>query len=283
MSLILVDASYTSFYRFFATLRWFSLNQPDFYKEKKQDINYDWSKNEIFIEKYEKMYLESIIKLLGKKIYNNCKLIFCMDTPKENVWRFELLPTYKGDRCDLSAKNNFKPTFNETYNKFIPKLIKNNPNKIFKLRLDKLEADDIIAGICRYYEKINPELNIYLISGDQDFLQLGRPNLFFLDYKKNKKPVILSKIEAQYALKLKILNGDCSDNISSIFPKDKKILSLAKKKEIIENNTKLIEYLDENSDIKKKYELNQKLICFDFIPKQLQNNIIKEFKLLNIF
>ena len=54
-SLILVDASYTSFYRFFATLRWFSMNQPDFFKEKKSDVKYDWSENQIFIEKYEKV------------------------------------------------------------------------------------------------------------------------------------------------------------------------------------------------------------------------------------
>jgi 5'-3' exonuclease len=277
MSLVLIDTSYTSFYRFFATLRWFSLNQPEFYKEKKNDNTYDWSENKIFIEKYEKMYLESIIKLIGNKIYKNCKMIFCMDSPKENIWRMKLSQSYKSDRCDLSIKNNFKPTFNQTYNKIIPNLLINNPDKIFKLRINELEADDIIAVICRYYEKINPHLNIYLISGDQDFLQLGRPNLHILDYKKNKKPIILSIDEANNALRLKILNGDCSDNIPSIFPKDKKILSLKKKKELIEDNEKLIKYLDENPDIKKKYELNQKLICFDFIPSKFKNNIIKEF------
>jgi hypothetical protein len=68
MTLILVDTSYTSFYRFFATLRWLSMNDPDLYKEKKSDTTYDWSKNEKFMEKYEKMYMKSIVDLVGKKV-----------------------------------------------------------------------------------------------------------------------------------------------------------------------------------------------------------------------
>jgi 5'-3' exonuclease len=197
-TLILVDASYTSFYRFFATLRWFSMSQPEIFKEKKEDVKYDWSENEIFIEKYEKMYLESIKKLVGNKEYKNSKLIFCMDSPKENIWRSKIADNYKGNMFDMNLKNNFKPTFKLTYEKFIPKLIKENEGKIFSLRLDKLEADDIIAIICRKYEE-NLDTKIYLISGDQDFLQLGRENLYFINYK-SKKAILLIREEAKEAL-----------------------------------------------------------------------------------
>jgi 5'-3' exonuclease len=278
-NLILVDASYTSFYRFFATLRWFSLNQPDFFKEKKNDVKYDWSQNEIFIEKYEKMYLESIVKLVGKKEFNNSKVIFCLDSPKNDLWRTKLMDTYKGDRADLSLKNNFKPTFKLTYDKFIPNLVEIYPGKIFSIRVDKMEADDIIAVICKHLEKI--KIKIVLVSGDQDFLQLGRENLHFIDYKK-KTFLTLNKDEAKEKLKDKILNGDCSDNICSIFPKDKKILSLKDRKELISDNTKLNKYLEENSDIKKKYELNQKLIDFDFIPVTLAKSALSKFKTLDL-
>lgn len=268
-TLVLVDASYTSFYRFFATLKWFSMNQPDLYKEKKADVKYDWSENEIFIEKYEKMYLESIKKLVGNKEYKNSKIIFCLDSPKENVWRSKLMDDYKGGRCDLSLKNNFKPTFKLTYEKIIPNLVKQHEDKIFSMRLDKLEADDIIAIICRKYEIEKSEIKIVLVSGDQDFLQLGRENLFFINYK-SKKAITLTKEEAKEALKLKILNGDCSDNIDPIFPKG------TKKKELIENEEKLMEYLEAHPDVKKKYELNQKLINFDYIPTILSEVIIKK-------
>jgi 5'-3' exonuclease len=277
MTLILVDTSYTSFYRFFATLRWLSLSDPDLYKEKKNDSTYDWSKNEKFMEKYEKMYMKSIVDLVGKKIFDDSKVIFCMDSPKENVWRNEIMKGYKADRCDLSAKTNFKPAFNETYTKLIPKIIKDSKDRISKIRLDKLEADDIIAVIAKYYEKKYPEEKVYLISGDKDFLQLGRENLIFINYK-SKKPVTLSKEEAREQLKLKILNGDCSDNILTIFPKDRKLLSLKKRKELIEDETKLKEYLQENSDINDKYKINCKMIDFKYIPKDLEKEVLKEFK-----
>ena len=50
--IILVDTSYTAFYRFFATLRWMSLSNKEEYEKYKDDASYDWSKNKIFIEKY---------------------------------------------------------------------------------------------------------------------------------------------------------------------------------------------------------------------------------------
>jgi 5'-3' exonuclease len=277
MTLILIDTSYTSFYRFFATLRWLSLNDPALYKDKKADASYDWSTNKVFMEKYEKMYLKSIVDLVGKKKFDESKVIFCMDTPKETVWRNELMKNYKGDRCDLSVKTNFKPTFNETYSKIIPKLIKEYPN-ISKIRLDKLEADDIIAVICKYYEKKYPDETIYLVSGDKDFLQLGRENLMFINYK-SKKPFTLTNDQAKEELKLKILNGDCSDNILTIFPKDRKLLPLKRRKELIEDESKLMEYLNENPEIREKYETNCKMIDFNYIPKELQKKIIKEYKL----
>ena len=277
MPLILVDTSYTSFYRFFATLRWFSMHDAESYKTYKNDSNYDWSTNKIFMEKYEKMYLKSIIDIIGKKIFDTSTVIFCMDSPKENIWRNELMKGYKADRCDLSTKTNFKPVFNQTYTTIIPKIIKENKDRIHKIRIDKLEADDIIAVICKYYEKKNPEEKVYLISGDKDFLQLGRENLIFINYK-SKKPFTLTLEEAKEQLKLKILNGDCSDSILTIFPKDRKILSLKKRKELIENEDKLKEYLDENPEIKEKYKINCHMIDFNFIPKELQKEILKEIK-----
>jgi 5'-3' exonuclease len=245
--LILVDTSYTSFYRFFATIRWFSFAYPEEFKELKLNNKYDWSKNEIFISKYEKMYLESIVKLVKKKIFANSNIIFCMDTPKEKLWRMEIQDNYKSGRCDLSLKHNFKTTFDYTYELMIPKIIEQNKN-IFKLRMDEVEADDIIACISMHLNNENPVQQVYLVSGDEDFLQLGRENLIFVNYKK-KKPFVLSKIEAKKCLNNKIINGDPSDCIPSIFPKGKRI----NKKEILESDYKLKEYLELkgfNADLK---------------------------------
>jgi hypothetical protein len=71
------------------------------------------------------------------------------------------MDTYKGDRADLSLKNNFKPTFKLTYDKFIPNLVEIYPGKIFSIRVDKMEADDIIAVICKHLEKVKIKIVLY--------------------------------------------------------------------------------------------------------------------------
>lgn len=271
--LILVDSSYTSFYRFFATLRWFSFAYPEEYKKYKNDNSYNWQENKIFIEKYEKMYLTSIEKLIGKKIFSKSNIVFCMDSSKQDLWRTQLQKTYKGERIDLSIKNNFKPTFKYTYDIMIPNFIKTH-NNIKSLQLDTIEADDIIAIITLSLKHIDQ--NIYIVSGDEDFLQLGRKNVTIINYKK-KKPIILTEGQAKNALHRKILLGDVSDNIPSIFPKGKRI----KKEEIIESSEKLKEYLDANPEAKKQYELNKLMIDFINIPKKYYNKVIELYNNLS--
>ncbi len=269
--IILIDTSYTSFYRFFATLRWMSLSNKEEY-EKHNSPGYDWSKNKIFIEKYEKMYLESIIKLVKPKVFNSSKIYFCMDSPKDNVWRTKIQSDYKEGRCDLTVKNNFKPTFNYTYETIIPELIKNNDN-IKSLRIDGMEADDIIASICMYYKKINPNQIIYLVSGDDDFLQLGRDNLYFVNYKK-KASFNIDEDTAKQALLKKVLLGDPSDCIPGAL-KGKRIKKEIKE-ELFLNDSALQDYLNKNSDVKKQYEHNQLMINFNNIPQKYQEKVIKK-------
>jgi 5'-3' exonuclease len=266
-NLILVDTSYTLFYRYFATLRWMSMAHPEVYKEHINDKDYNWKDNKIFIEKIEKVFLEGIIKLLGKRIYKDSQIIFCMDTPKEQVWRTELKCDYKGERFDMSSKTNFKPTFEHMYTNIIPNILENNDN-MTSLKLNKLEADDIIATICKHLEK--SDRKIYLLSGDEDFLQLGRPNLLFINYK-NKKPKELSIEEAKLALHKKILLGDKSDCIKSIFPPK---FPSKLKKELVESIDKFNDYIKTNKEIKDKYEYNSKLIDFNYIPTTLSKKII---------
>lgn len=273
--IILVDTSYTSFYRFFATVRWYSFSHPEEFANFKSDNKYDWSSNKIFMEKYEKMYLDSIIKLIKKKIFDNSTIIFCMDSPKDQLWRTQIQCDYKGDRVDLSLKHNFKPVFAYTYETMIPKFIKTN-SSIYKLRVDKMEADDLIAIIAMHLGKKEPTRPVYLVSGDEDFLQLGRENLTFINYKA-KKPIVLTKEQAALALREKIITGDTSDCIPSIFPKGKRI----KKKDILESDIKLEEYLNLNKEAKDQYEINKKMIDFKNIPKTYVTKVEKLYE--NLF
>jgi 5'-3' exonuclease len=199
-----------------------------------------------------------------------------MDSPKRDLWRTKIHCDYKGDRVDLSLKHNFKSTFDYTYNLMIPKFIKTYSN-IYSLRVEKMEADDLIAIISMYLKDKEPEKQIYLVSGDEDFLQLGRKSIIFINYKI-KKPIKLTEEEALKSLNNKFINGDSSDCIPSIFPKGKRL----KKKELLESEDKLKEYLELNPEAKKQYEFNKKMIDFKNIPKKYFNKITKLFdKLLD--
>jgi 5'-3' exonuclease len=273
-NLILIDTSYITFYRFFAILRWLRISNLEEYKNKIDNPQYNWFEDKLFLEKYEKLYYSSIVKIVGKKNMANAEVIFCMDSPKETVWRTELHCDYKSDRIDLSKKNDFKPIFKYTYQNIIPNLLSSNPN-IKKIKIDNLEADDVIAIITKYYEVNDPEKKIFLISGDSDFLQLGRENLFFINFK-NKKYIQISKDEAKLSLHKKVILGDKSDCISTILPHK---FSLSKKKEILNSIEYFNEWIDEaeNDNIKQKYINNLKLIDFNYIPQNFQELIINTY------
>lgn len=277
MNIILVDASYTTFHRFFATYRWMSFAHKEHFKQYKDDNKYDWSKDEIFMKTYEKQYLESIKKVVKDKIkgkdFKDSLLIFCQDSPQSELWRHEYIDCYKGKRVDQSEKVNLKPTFSYTYKTLIPKLVKENKN-IHSLMIPKIEGDDVIAIISKYIRRNKPNYTQFVVSGDQDFLQLGYPNLYFADYKK-KELKNLTRDEAKIALLQKIVSGDCSDNIPSIFVEK---ISNKLKKELREDSDKLLNYINSNKKVRKQFKTNRRIISFKYIPKEYQKIVYKEFK-----
>ena len=266
--IILIDISYTTFYRFYATIRWYSYAYKNEYTTYKKDPTYDWFNNKIFIEKYEKMYLDSIIRIIKKNIFNNSNIFFCMDSPIEKIWRTTIFPDYKCNRKEIILKYNYQTIFEYTYNHIIPNIIINHKN-INTIKINNVEADDIIACICLYMKDIDKQ--IYILSGDDDFLQLGRKNISFYNYK-TKKPIILSEEDAINSLNKKIILGDKSDCIKGIYEKGYKI----KKKDLL-NSDILNKYLSINQNAKKQYDFNKQMIDFNYIPKKYYNIIISYY------
>ena len=144
---------------------------------------------------------------------------------------------------------------------------------MFEIKQAEIEADDVIALTTHFIRKNFPDKYVYIVSGDEDFLQLGDDMVYFAQYRK-KRVFQLTKEEAATSLVKKIVNGDCSDNIPSIF-KGKRIKN---KKELLEDTSKLMEYLNENEAIKKKFLLNQKIIDFNYIPKKYKKKLNKTIK-----
>lgn len=270
---ILIDGSYFCFYRYHSILTWWKNAYPN-----DLDVLNNPYNNINFVEKFKKTFIEgiqTIPKKLGitkksKKNENTEEPIILIgkDCKRENIWRNNLFPKYKANR-DNSAENGFMggPFFKMVYeeNLFI------DSGAIGILRHNHLEADDCIAITCKkLLEVYKDNCKIYIITSDKDYLQLASDqiklfNLSFKDLTEQKSCMGDSKCD----LFCKILTGDISDNIPSVFPKcgPKTALKYFQNPSLFENKLK------ENITYENQYKLNQTIIDFNYIPE----NLIKEF------
>ena len=260
---IFVDGSYYNFYRYFALMQWWK----NAYPEEPLD---DPFKNEKFVEKFKKTHVENLQGMAKKlKIAKTVTpiLIVGRDCKRENIWRNELFPQYKANRAN-GPEDGFMggPFFKMAYEEQL--FIKGGAKAI--LSHPKLEADDCIALSVKNLVNRYPQCHIYIITSDRDYLQLNAHNvdLYNLTYK-NIAESKSSTGNAEDDLEIKIIMGDTSDNIPSVFPKCGPKTAL----KCIENPEFFKKKLEENPEYKAQYNLNKQLVNFNCIPE----NLVEEF------
>ena len=264
---ILIDNSYYTFYRYYALINWFKLAYPD---EDQNEIH----NNEIFIEKFKKIYIDKIKEIPRKLKINkqNYTIIAAFDCSRKNIWRNQYYDNYKTNR--VQDENFMGSKFFEIGKKI---LLDEN---IMTIEYDKLEADDCIAILSK--ELINNKNsvinNIYIIANDMDYLQLCCENIKVLNLKynylnENKNSTKNNKCD----LFCKIVLGDKSDNINGLF----KRCSRDKAIEYFNNIDLFIEKI-KKENLYDMYLNNKKIIDFDEIPSDLYNNFKLYLKNKNI-
>jgi 5'-3' exonuclease len=272
---ILIDGSYYCFYRYYAVLNWWKNAFPENPIENQIPIE-----NSIFVEKFKKLFVENLLNIpqklpLDKR--NNEKPIIMVgkDCKRENIWRNEFFAKYKGTR-GKDEKFMGGPFFKMVYEE-----------KLFEqagissiLSLDKLEADDGIAITIKYIlEKYKEKCKIFIIASDHDYLQLqsDQVKIYNLAYKNiTESKTVIGK--ATVDLELKIIMGDISDNIPSVFPKCgfKTALKCLEDKEFFKKK------MEKNPGIQEQYNLNKKIIDFHNIPKYLEDLFVEKNNILFI-
>ena len=176
---ILIDGSYFLFARYHAMLIWWKNAFPE-------QILEDPFQNELFVDKFRKTFqdqLKIMPKKLGLKKREPYTLMVAKDCKRQEIWRMNILPEYKGTRLN-GPENGFMggPFFKMAYEDDL--FIKGGAQKI--LKHPKLEADDCIALYTKKILSENSQCNIYIITSDKDYLQLAsdRVELFDLGFKK---------------------------------------------------------------------------------------------------
>jgi 5'-3' exonuclease len=262
---IFIDGSYFCFYRYHSLLTWWKNAYPE-----ETDVLQNPFNNEKFVEKFKKTFVENV-----QKITKNLKLdksvspiiIVGKDCKRSNIWRNEFFSNYKGNRSEDGFMGG--PFFKMAYEEEEPLFIKGGAQ--FILKHSKLEADDCIAISVKYLLNLYPKCNIFIITSDKDYLQLAQENvqIYNLSFKKLTEQKS-STGNAQCDLFCKVLMGDISDNIPSVFPKCGPKTAL----KYFSNNELLHNKLAENEIYKKNYELNNKIVDFNNIPDYLVQEFI---------
>ena len=263
---IFVDGSYYCFYRYYALLNWWKSAHQD------EPLG-DPFENEIFLEKFKKTFIDNLLSIPKKlKIDKSVNPIMIVgkDCKRQQIWRNELFSEYKATRvegADFMGGPFFKMAYEE-------RLFQQGGAKAV-LKHPHLEADDCIALSIKHLTTRYPSCSIYVITSDKDYLQLNAPNvhLYNMAYKniaENKS----STGDAIMDLKIKILMGDTSDNIPSVFPK----CGPKTAQKCIEDDDDFKKKMDNNPQYLKQYELNERLVNFDFIPQNLADEFMASLK-----
>ena len=195
-------------------------------------------------------------------------MVICLDSPSwrkdyyiENRSKFEGMEEmeYKGNRKkdpDMPWDEIYK--VNEELCSCLSKY-----SDIFVLKVDKAEADDIIATISK---KRND--TIWIISPDKDFVQCIKDNVHIYDFRKN---IFKTDMNIDVFKKVHIISGDASDNIPPIRKRWGEKTALKKLKE-------LDDLLATDPELRERYEFNEKLICLDKIPEYISDKVMKELE-----
>lgn len=248
--LILIDMSYFIFYRYYALINWWKIAKPD--DELGNPID-----NIEFVNKYRKTFINKLFEIPKKLKIKKYEFICAKDCSRKNIWRNSLYSQYKENRIhddDFLGGPFFKLSY-ELVSELNLKILYHN----------NLEADDCIALFIKKFK--NNYNKILVIANDMDYLQLHTDNIKIMNLKynylnENKK----WSGESSKDLFIKVVMGDKSDNINSIFKKCglKTAIKCYNDYEFFKNKL-------EKENCNDKYQLNLNLIDFNYIPEKLIN------------
>lgn len=196
-------------------------------------------------------------------------ILFAADSMLSGSFRKKLYVEYKAQR-KLMKKSYDVFKIKDYITKVILKELEAEDKYGYKIvQVDGAEADDVIACICK---NIGKEYKlVVLYASDKDFIQLENVQQFNLFGKKIECKIGDVEVTPKEYLAVKTLIGDASDNIKKVFSGvgPKKALKLVHDKELLKSK------LSQDQAAVKQFLLNQQLISFDNIPKDLENIIVE--------
>jgi len=258
---ILIDGSYYIFYRYYALNVWWKLANVDHDNvEGEEKPPFECPE---FVEKFKSTFVSKIHEIDKQlKLKNTIKYVG-KDCRRGDIWRTALYPEYKATRGSSNTNSNeffgapfFKMAYGEhLYETAGIKQILSYPS---------LEADDCIALFAKHLYRVEPDAHIWIIASDMDYLQITNDRIHLYDLKF-KNICEKSSGDPLEDLFCKIVAGDKSDNIPSVFKKCgiKTAQKYFKDRDLFEKK------LAADKEAQAIYQLNTTLVDFNCIPSEL--------------
>jgi 5'-3' exonuclease len=204
------------------------------------------------------------------------EMTICCDSPS---WRRDYFPHYKMNRKKKRAADDIDwDSVFQNFNETIEMIEDNFPYKV--LRVDKSEADDIIAVSVKNFRETSKE-PVLIISSDKDFMQLKKHGNVKQYCPRNKNFINeITDLETIHDnLLVHIITGDTSDGIPNIFSDDDSLVNEEKKQnratkkrvEEVKNDIKSNNINKYSSAISR----NTVLIDLDKIPQDVVSEILE--------
>ena len=199
----------------------------------------------------------------------------------KQYWRKQVFPYYKQNRKkDRQRSGHDWSSIFEVLNKIRDEIKEHFPYKVVEVL--GAEADDVISTLCK---NKGPKELILILSGDKDFIQLHKyPGVYQYNpiAKKN-----MGFDDPHLFIKEHIIKGDKSDGIPNFLSADDCFVKGERQRPISQKN--LAKWVDMepssfcmNDTQLANYHRNRLLIDFDYVPKEIEQQILDEFNSLNI-
>ena len=198
------------------------------------------------------------------------EMVLCTDAA--NPWRRDFYPHYKANRKKARDNDDMDWTLIfDTLHKVKMEIKENFPYRY--MYVENAEADDIIAVLCKTTDE-----KVLIVSGDKDFQQLHKYD-YVQQWSPNLNKFVVQDRPEEF-LKEHTLRGDKSDGIPNILSNDncmvEGIRQTPLRKPVFDAYMRMT--IESDDKYYRNYLRNQTLIDFDFIPKDVESRILKEYE-----
>lgn len=254
---------------YYAVLKWYSFAHTDVYNNLMTQSVIEWVDDKIFMQRYVKRLRENLLEIMHMYSIDWEEVVFAIDAPRSDVWRKQLLASYKESRSKESARGkDMYGVLKFARQTLIDDLCRQHGSK--KCQHERAEADDIIAIMTKSYQTRGEA--VVILTSDKDMIQLRDKNVKIVDVQGSE---IAAGDTDQIALALleHVLVGDKSDDIPSIFRGCGKrtAAKLAADPEALKLK------LQQDSAAAIQFDLNSRLIDFKMIPEDIVNEVNQRF------